>query len=145
MAWGRQLSAHLYTALDTGDQGMSSSELHRHVQQKTSYLSYWEPQLVLPHSALYYFSFPGPPPKGISENSYSKGPATTPLEGPGPPSSIFLCHCSGKPVLCFPVTRTLTRSCFKTFRNVVLCSSVMGQNSFLVRSAPAEKHSQNQM
>ena len=32
--WGRQLSAPLATALDPGDQGMCSSELHECVQQK---------------------------------------------------------------------------------------------------------------
>lgn len=111
---------------------------------KTSYLSYWEQQLVLPHSALHYFSFPGPPAKGISESSYSKGAATTPLEGPVPSLLQFFFVASQPNQFCSPVTKTLTGSCLKTFWNAVLCSSIPGQTFFSAGSASGEKHSRKQ-
>lgn len=104
---------------------------------KPSYLSCWEPQLMLPHSALYYFSFPGPPAKGTSEQLQKGNSQSTP-GGVCP----LLCHCSANPVRLFSVTRTLTRSCF---RNTGLCSSITRQDSFLIWLGPEEKQSQIQM
>lgn len=100
---------------------------------KPPYLSCWEPQLVLPHSALCYFSFPGPLPKGTSEQSEQGSSHTTP-GGVSP----LLCHCSAKPAGLFTVTSPLTRSCFKTFWNTGWCSSVAREESLVVWLGPVK-------
>lgn len=105
---------------------------------KPPYLSCWEPQLVLPHSVL-YFSFPAPPPKGTSEQLQQGRSNTTP-GGVCP----LLGHCSANPTGLFPATSTPTRSCFKSFWNI-LCSSTTRQDSFLLWLGPVEKQSQIQM